>query len=220
MTELPAHAGEDRAELMSLLDQNFTSIISHGKRASAIVRSMLRHSRGGAGIVEAVNVETLTRASVTAALGTSPARDQARDVEIAWDVEPDLPEARMVQQDIAMVIDNLMRNAVYAVDSRRQAADPVNDADWRPCVTLILRRDGDSVAITVRDNGTGIPESARAKLYTPFFTTKPSGEGTGLGLSLSFDIVVKRHRGQFDIDSVPGAYTAVTIALPIIGPMA
>jgi signal transduction histidine kinase len=132
-------------------------------------------------------------------------------VAVEWALAESLPRPMLNPTNIGVVLGNLIRNAAYALDERRRR----NESGYRPVLTLGARALAEAVEIGVHDNGVGIPEAARAKLFTPFFTTKPTGQGIGLGLSLSFDIVTKLYRGALDITSVEGEFTLATIRLPL-----
>ena len=125
-------------------------------------------------------------------------------------LDPDAGDADLFSQKITRVLLNLISNAFYATTKRKQA----EGASYEPTISASTRDLGHSVEIVIRDNGTGIRDEVKAKMFNPFFTTKPAGEGTGLGLSLSHDIVVKQHGGTLDVSTEPGAYTQFTIVLP------
>ncbi|HEX3385913.1 MAG TPA: ATP-binding protein, partial [Mucilaginibacter sp.] len=122
-----------------------------------------------------------------------------------------LPRINIVQQDIGRVLINLFSNAFYAVNQKAK----ISGSDYKPTVEVSTLQQNGSVLINVKDNGTGIPENIREKIMQPFFTTKPTGEGTGLGLSLSYDIVVKGHGGSIDVDTKEGEFTEFTVTLPL-----
>ncbi|HTK21950.1 MAG TPA: ATP-binding protein, partial [Mucilaginibacter sp.] len=139
------------------------------------------------------------------------AKDKSFNAEMVTNFDPDLPKVNLVQQDIGRVLLNLINNAFYAVNQKAKTAG----ADYKPTVELSTSHTADRIEIKVKDNGNGIPDTIKDKIMQPFFTTKPTGEGTGLGLSLSYDIVVKGHNGKIDIDTREGSYTEFTISIPI-----
>jgi signal transduction histidine kinase len=125
--------------------------------------------------------------------------------------DPTAGEVDLFPQEITRVLLNLISNGFYAVTKRKLEA---NGADYEPTLAALTKNLGDSVEIRIRDNGTGIPTEVREKMFNPFFTTKPPGEGTGLGLSLSYDIIVKQHAGSIEVDTQPGEFTEFRIVLP------
>ena len=124
-----------------------------------------------------------------------------------------LPKLEVVPQEIGRVLLNLFNNAFYAINQKKKQLN----GQYQPQVTVTTKAVGNKIEITVKDNGIGIPESVKQKIFQPFFTTKPTGEGTGLGLSLSYDIITKGHDGELKVDSKEGEYTAFTIMLPLQG---
>jgi two-component system NtrC family sensor kinase len=136
------------------------------------------------------------------------------NVTIEKALDSDAGEADLYLQEVTRVLLNLVSNGLYATAKRKEKEGP----DYQPTLTASTQSRGQSVEIRIRDNGTGIPEEVRAKMFNPFFTTKPAGEGTGLGLSLSHDIVVKQHGGTLDVETAPGAFTEFVITLPREGP--
>ncbi len=186
------------------LINNEEKITHHGKRAEAIVKSMLQHSHGGDGEKQLTNINQLIDEYIRLAYHGLRAKDQSFNVDIKTDFAPDLPEINIVPQDIGRVLLNLLNNAFAAVT---HVAGPM--------VILKTQKLNNSVTITISDNGPGIPGDIRDKIFQPFFTTKPTGEGTGLGLSLSYDIVTKGHGGSLELETGLGNGAAFTILLPI-----
>lgn len=204
----------DRAEvadLVSSLTSNLTKIADHGRRADGIVKSMLDHSRGGGGEWQSTDLNALVDEAL--ALSYHAVRAQNRDfnTELERRFDPAVGSLNLVPQDVSRVLVNLFTNAFYALRKRRQKE---SGPDYRPLLTVATIDCGWKVEIRIRDNGIGMSQSVIAKLFTPFFTTKPTGEGTGLGLSLSYDIVVHQHRGRFDVSSVENDHSEFTITLP------
>ncbi|MEQ8710373.1 MAG: ATP-binding protein [Rhodospirillales bacterium] len=210
---LAALPGQDRDEVTGLIEDirnNAERIDSHGKRADSIVKSMLAHARESSGAPERTNINTLIRESANLAYHGRRAQDRGFNVTLDYVLSDDLPDIKVVPQELNRVVLNLVGNAFDAV-RERQAKDP---KDYAPQVTLSSEISGSLVVLKIRDNGSGIPDAIREKLFTPFFTTKPTGSGTGLGLSICHDIV-RRHGGRITLDSTPGSYTEFTITLPM-----
>jgi signal transduction histidine kinase len=190
------------------LKENESKINLHGKRADGIVKSMLQHSRGSAGLKEPTDVNKLVDEYIRLAFHGYRAKVKDFNVDLDINLDPLAGSAPMVRQDIGRVILNLLNNAFYAVMER------AGKADYKPKVSVITKRESNAVLIEIADNGSGIPDDKLAKIFQPFFTTKPTGEGTGLGLSLSYDIITKGHGGSLTCDTKPNEYTKFTITLP------
>ncbi|MDU0370385.1 sensor histidine kinase [Hymenobacter endophyticus] len=199
------------AELLADLRQNLQKITHHGQRAASIVRGMLEHSRASTGERQATDLNVLADEYLRLAYHGLRAKDKSFNATLNTHFAPDLRKINAVAQDLGRVLLNLFTNAFYAVQKRKEQGQ----ADYAPTVSIATRQlpDGD-VEIRVRDNGTGIPEGVRQKIFQPFFTTKPTGEGTGLGLSLSYDIVTKAHAGTLEVESQEGRGTEFIITLP------
>ena len=198
-------------DLIATLDTNLSKIVEHGRRADGIVTSMLLHSRGGSGERRKSDLNALVEEALNLAFHGARAQDQSFNVALTRDLAPDLGPLDIVPQDITRVFLNLFGNAFYAVNKRRRAAA---DPAYAPAVAVATRERGEELEIRVRDNGVGMPPTVRDQVFTPFFTTKPTGEGTGLGLSISYDIVVQEHGGAIAVDSREGEFTEFTIRLP------
>ncbi|WP_314944650.1 GAF domain-containing protein [Bradyrhizobium cosmicum] len=198
-------------ELTGLLKDNLQKIVQHGGRADSIVKNMLLHSREGGGEHRLSDVNALLEESLNLAYHGARAEKPQFDVTLKRELDPAAGSAELFPQEITRVLLNLISNGFYAV-TRRKADDGAGD--YEPVVTAATRDRGDNVEIRIRDNGTGIPDEVKAKMFNPFFTTKPAGEGTGLGLSMSHDIIVKQHGGTIDVATEPGAFTEFTILLP------
>jgi signal transduction histidine kinase/HAMP domain-containing protein len=206
-----APKNDEVEDLIAILDANLTKIVEHGRRADGIVTSMLLHSRGGSGERRRSDVNALVEEALNLAFHGARAQDQSFNVTLKRDLAADLRPLDIVPQDITRVFLNLFGNAFYAVNKRRRAgADP----GYMPVVAVATHEHGEEVEIKVRDNGVGMPPAVRDRVFTPFFTTKPTGEGTGLGLSISYDIVVQEHGGTIAVDSREGEFTEFTIRLP------
>jgi signal transduction histidine kinase len=200
---------EGAEELINDIQQNTEKILHHGKRADAIVKSMLQHSRQSSGKKEPTDINALCDEYLRLSYHGLRAKDKNFNAEIKTDFDPSVGKINIVSQDIGRVLLNLFNNAFYAV-SKRQVAQ---GKEYEPSVSVTTKKSGNSVLITVRDNGDGIPENIMDKIFQPFFTTKPTGSGTGLGLSLSYDIV-KAHGGEIKVDSKVGEETNFVIQLP------
>ncbi|NMO22321.1 hypothetical protein HPC49_51275 [Pyxidicoccus fallax] len=206
---LDAEALGEVLELLEDLRQNSQRITAHGKRASDIIRTMLRHSRRSEGTRSRVDFNTLIRESLGLAVQGLKGRAGAASVETQSELDPAVGTVELVVGDIGRLLINIVDNAFYATVQKQQQAG----AGYVPRVHVSTRRDGDTVELRVRDNGPGIPEHLREKLFHPFFTTKPAGVGTGLGLALCQEIV-QEHQGELRVESQPGDYAEFIITLP------
>jgi len=202
---------EEVEELTGMLRGNLEKVVQHGKRADSIVKNMLLHSREGSGDHRPADINALVEESLNLAYHGARAEKPQFNVTLKRDFDPDAGMIEAFPQEITRVLLNLISNGFYAV-AKRKAED--GDADFEPEVSATTKGGPDHVEIRIRDNGTGIPPDVKEKMFNPFFTTKPAGEGTGLGLSMSHDIVVKQHGGTIDVDTQPRAFTEFTIVLP------
>jgi signal transduction histidine kinase len=206
--ELAVGNNDSAKELASDIEQNLIKIIHHGKRADSIVKGMLQHSRKSSGHKELTDINKLAEEYFR--LAYHGLRSKIKDFNAALDSDLDvtIPKLNVVPQDIGRVILNLINNAFYAcIERSRNAVHEKSETAstvYAPTVTLKTEAKGKQVIISVKDNGSGIPEHIREKIFQPFFTTKPTGEGTGLGLSLSYDIV-KAHGGELSLVSHQGS---------------
>ena len=198
------------AELLADLRQNLGRIAQHGGRAAGIVRGMLEHSRASSGKRAPTDVNALADEYLRLAYHGLRAKDKTFNAKLEADFAPALPPVSAVAGDLGRVLLNLLTNAFYAVQKRQQTGE----ASYQPTVGVATRRVGELVEIQVTDNGTGIPAELMDRIFQPFFTTKPTGEGTGLGLSLSHDIITKGHGGTLAVASRSGQGTTFTITLP------
>lgn len=197
-------------EIRELLKGNLEKVIQHGKRADSIVKNMLLHSRQGSGEHRPVDINVLIEESLNLAYHGARAETTGFNITLERDFDPSAGAADVYPQEITRVLLNLISNGFYA--ATRRAAEAGNG--FEPKIMAATKNLGDKVEIRVRDNGTGIPSEIKDKVFTPFFTTKPAGEGTGLGLSMSHDIVVKQHGGTIDLRTEPGSFTEFIITLP------
>ncbi|TCU62781.1 GAF domain-containing protein [Bradyrhizobium sp. R2.2-H] len=201
----------DVEELTGLLKDNLAKIVQHGRRADSIVKNMLLHSREGGGEHGLSDINALVEESLNLAYHGARAEHPGFDVTLTRELDPAAGQAELFPQEITRVLLNLISNGFHAITRRK--ADG-GGGDYQPVVTATTRDRGDHVEIRIRDNGTGIPDEVKEKMFNPFFTTKPAGEGTGLGLSMSHDIVVKQHGGRIEVATVPGEFAEFTILLP------
>jgi len=198
-------------ELMETLRGNLDKIVQHGKRADAIVKNMLLHSREGSGEHRIVDINALVEESLDLAYHGARAEKQGFNIIIQRSLDPDAGQADVFPQDITRVLLNVISNGFYAATKRRTEADVDG---YEPTVLASTQSLGDRVEIRLRDNGTGIPPEVKEKMFNPFFTTKPAGEGTGLGLSICHDIVVKQHGGSIEVETRAGEFTEIRVILP------
>ncbi|TRW24755.1 hypothetical protein FMM05_09645 [Flavobacterium zepuense] len=190
---------------------NLEKIAHHGRRADGIVKGMLQHSRASSGQKELTDINTLSDEYLRLAYHGLRAKDKSFNAELITHFEENLPKATVVPQDLGRVLLNLFTNAFYATQQQKN----IEGEGFKPTVSITTIATGNSIEIRVKDNGTGIPDAIKDKILQPFFTTKPTGEGTGLGLSLSYDIVVKAHGGTIDIMSAEGKGSEFIITIPV-----
>jgi len=206
--------------------KNLKKIRHHGHRASSIVKGMLEHSRTGDGKKELTDINALADEYLRLSYHGLRAKDKSFNADFKFEADEKLPKIEVVPQDIGRVLLNLMNNAFYACAERSRSAVHERTLtgfqtlsgfeSYKPLVTLTTKNLGDKIEISVKDNGMGIPEEIKDKIFQPFFTTKPTGEGTGLGLSMSYDIITKGHNGELKVESIEGEKTEFIIQLPII----
>ena len=201
-------------ELTNMLRGNLDKVVQHGKRADGIVKNMLLHSREGSGEHRIVDINALVEESLNLAYHGARAEKQGFNITLERSFDAGAGEVDLFPQEITRVLLNLIVNGFYAATKRKAEA---GGNGYEPTLTAATRSLGDSVEIRIRDNGTGIPPDVKEKMFNPFFTTKPAGEGTGLGLSLSHDIVVKQHGGSIEVDTRPGEFTEFRVILPRAG---
>ncbi|WP_428665635.1 ATP-binding protein [Runella sp.] len=198
-------------EILNDIVQNLQKINHHGKRAASIVTGMLQHSRAGSGKKELTDLNALADEYLRLSYHGLRAKDKSFNAKIVTDFDPDMPKTEVVSQDMGRVFLNLINNAFYAVQKKSQS----EIANYDPTVWVSSKKTADELIVSVKDNGTGIPEEVQSKIFQPFFTTKPTGQGTGLGLSLAYDIVTKGHGGTMEMESVEGEGTTFVVSLPV-----
>jgi signal transduction histidine kinase len=192
------------------LKRNLEKINQHGKRADGIVKGMLQHSRSGDGKKEPTDLNALADEYLRLAYHGLRAKDKSFNAAMETDFDPDVGKISVVPQELGRVILNLLTNAFYAVNEKKKEGI----TGYEPTVKIRTHKTKQGVDIHVTDNGNGIPEKVREKVFQPFFSTKPTGEGTGLGLSMSYDIITKGHGGDLKVQSENGKGTTFTIHLP------
>jgi two-component system NtrC family sensor kinase len=210
-TSLDDAARAEISELADLLRGNLDKIVQHGKRADSIVKNMLLHSREGSGERRPVDLNSIIDEALNLAYHGARAEKQEFKIRLERSFDPAAGEVDMFPQEITRVFLNLISNGFYAA-MKHKAETKLNG--YEPTLAAATRNLGDRVEIRIRDNGGGIPPEVKEKMFNPFFTTKPPGEGTGLGLSLSYDIIVKQHAGSIEVDTEPGEFTEFRVILP------
>ena len=207
--KLEAKEAENIQDIMTDLQQNVIKIREHGKRADGIVRNMLMHSRGHSDDFQPTNLNSLVSEYEAGVPWNEGAGSELqRRIEEHFDAA--MEPVKVVAHDLSRVILNIANNACYAAYEKKTHMN----GNFSPVVTASTKNLGESVEIRIRDNGDGIPENVRQRIFEPFFTTKPSGSGTGLGLSMSYEIVLQQHKGQLRVESEPGKFAEFIITLP------
>ena len=201
-------------EILSDLTQNQQKINHHGKRASSIVKGMLEHSRTSTGIKELTDINALADEYLRLSYHGLRAKDKNGstprfNADFKTNFDENLPKVEVIPQDFGRVLLNLINNAFYAVQQKNK----LNLEGYKPLVNIETHLEEDEIVIKIQDNGSGMPDSVKAKIFQPFFTTKPTGEGTGLGLSLAYDIITKAHGGTLEVESKEGEGSEFTIKL-------
>lgn len=203
---------EDSVYIIQDLTQNLQKISHHGKRASGIVKNMLEHSRASTGEKQKVDVNALAEEYIKLSFHGLRAKDKTFNSDFKVILDESLPQIDAIPQDLGRVLLNLFNNAFYAVQKKLQSEN--KPVDYKPMVTVSTENRNEEINIMVTDNGLGIPQEILNKIFQPFFTTKPTGQGTGLGLSLSYDIITKGHGGELEVESVDGEGSTFVITLP------
>jgi PAS domain S-box-containing protein len=211
---LPGKVREEVSELTGTLKDNLEKVVQHGKRADSIVRNMLLHSREGSGEHRQVEINAIIDESLNLAYHGARAEKQGFNITLERYFDFEAGNADVYPQEITRVLLNLISNGFYAATQRAR----VMGDGFEPKLKAVTRNLGNSVELRIRDNGAGIPPNIQEKIFNPFFTTKPAGEGTGLGLSMSHDIVVKQHGGTIEVVTEPGSFTEFIITLRRVMP--
>jgi signal transduction histidine kinase len=201
---------QEMDELTGLLQDNLGKVVQHGKRADAIVKNMLQHSREGSGERRPADINALVGESLNLAYHGARAEKAGFNIRLEHDLDPEAGALELYPQEMTRALLNLISNGFYAATKRKAVAD----GEFEPMLSAATKNLGKTVEIRIRDNGTGIPPEVKEKMFNPFFTTKPTGEGTGLGLSMTHDIIVKQHGGRIDVATEPGVFTEFIITLP------
>ncbi|MBD0367543.1 MAG: two-component sensor histidine kinase [Flavisolibacter sp.] len=198
-------------DIADAVKDNLQKITHYGKRADSIVKRMLEHSRSDAAGKEPTDINALAEECLKLTYHAWRAKDQPFIATLQTQFDTSIGKVNVVAQDISRVLLNLLNNAFYAVSEKRKKLD----SGYEPVVLIGTKRLEGKIEIWVRDNGIGIPRELLGKIYQPFFTTKPIGEGVGLGLSLSYDIIAKGHGGEMKVDMKEGEYTEFVMQLPV-----
>ena len=204
----------DKEEVLSIIEdlkQNLEKINQHGRRADSIVKGMLLHSRGSSGEKTLTDINDLLEQYVNLAYHGMRAKDKEFNVTIEKDYDETLEKINVVPQDISRAFLNIINNACYAANEKKK----MTGDDFQPTLKISTKNLNDKIEIRIADNGSGIPNKIKDKIFQPFFTTKPTGEGTGLGLSLSYDIVTKVHGGELEVETKEGEGTEFIIKVPV-----
>ena len=213
-TELDYGNIHDAKEIASNVLQNLEKILHHGKRADAIVKGMLQHSRKSSGQKEPTDINSLADEYLRLAYHGLRAKDKSFNATLKTEYDVTIGNINIIPQEIGRVILNLITNAFYAVTEKKTLRQAQDDT-YEPTVSVNTKKVNDKVEIKVADNGKGIPQKILDKIFQPFFTTKPTGQGTGLGLSLSYDIV-KAHGGELKVETKEDEGTGFIIQLPVV----
>lgn len=212
--DISEHIDTDRLqeieELLNDLKGNLVDINEQGKRADGIIQSMLSHSRPSSGERELTDMNALLIESVNLVYHGFRAKDKIFNMTVETDYGRDLPWIEVVRSDVSRALLNIINNGCYAANAKKKAAD----SEFTPQLKVKTRNLGSAIEMRIRDNGAGIPREIHDKIFHPFFTTKPTGEGTGLGLSLTYDIIVGQHRGEILLETEMGLYTEFIIRFP------
>ena len=202
---------EDAKDIARDVIENDIKINHHGKRADSIVKGMLQHSRTGSAVKEPTDINAIADEYLRLGFHGLRAKDNSFNTNMVTDYDASIGLINIVPQDISRVLLNLITNSFYAVGEKKKQNIP----GYEPSVSVSTKKLGDKIEIRVRDNGNGIPAKVMEKIFQPFFTTKPTGEGTGLGLSMSYDIITKGHGGSISATTAEGEFAEFCITLPI-----
>jgi two-component system NtrC family sensor kinase len=217
--KLPEADKKEAEEFFADLTQNLEKINRHGKRAAAIVKGMLQHSLTNAEQKEPTDINALAAEYLRLSYHGLRANDKSFHATMQTDFDETIGKINVVPQDIGRVLLNFFNNAFYSVNEKEKRIGeglPAGEAGYEPTISVSTKKINDKIQITVRDNGDGIPQKVLDKIFQPFFTTKPAGQGTGLGLSLSYDIITKEHGGTIHAETKEGGFAEFIIELPIL----
>lgn len=216
-SELASNNIQNANEIANNIKQNLDKIAHHGKRADAIVKGMLQHSQSSNGVKTPTDINALADEYLRLSYHGLRAKDKSFQATMKTDFDSSIRKIDIVSQDIGRVILNLLTNAFYAVNEKLHQLDKISgkpDGSYVPTVTIQTKKQGNHVEINITDNGNGVPQHIIDKIFQPFFTTKPTGQGTGLGLSLSYDIVTNGHGGELKV-ATSSTGSTFTILLPV-----
>jgi signal transduction histidine kinase len=209
-TELEKGNTKDAASIVDDVKQNLEKILYHGKRADAIVKGMLQHSRTSSGQKELTDINALADEYLRLAYHGLRAKDKSFNAKFITEFDDGAGKISIIPQEMGRVILNLINNAFYTVNEKQKRLN----GSFEPTVSVSTKKADDKLLITIADNGNGIPQKNLDKIFQPFFTTKPTGQGTGLGLSLAYDIVTKGHNGEIKIETREGEGSKFTVIIP------
>jgi len=204
--------------IATYIESNEEKINHHGKRADTIVKGMLQHSQSSTGKKEPTDINALCDEYLRLSYHGLRAKDKSFNATMKTDFDNSIGNINIIPQDIGRVVLNLLTNAFYAVDEKKkhcQAELGEAGKNYEPTVSISTKKVDDKLEIRVSDNGNGIPQKVLDKIFQPFFTTKPTGQGTGLGLSMSYDIITKGHGGELKVETKEGAGSVFIIVLPV-----
>ena len=210
-TELAGGNADEAKEILSDLKLNLEKINFHGKRADSIVKGMLQHSRASSGQKEPTDINALADEYLRLAYHGLRAKDKSFNANFTTEFDNTIGRISVIPQDIGRVILNLLTNAFYVVSEKKKMVGE----SFSPTVSIGTRKTSDGVEVWIRDNGNGIPAGIIDKIFQPFFTTKPAGQGTGLGLSMCYEIVKQGHGGELKVETTEGAGSLFTVHLPL-----
>ncbi|WDF80269.1 ATP-binding protein [Mucilaginibacter sp. KACC 22773] len=210
LSKLPDDIKQEADDIINDITQNLTKINQHGKRADAIVKGMLQHSRTTTGKKEPTDINALADEYLRLSYHGLRAKDKMFNAGMKTSFDENIGKIEAIPQDLGRVLLNLFNNSFYSVAEKKKQ----NIAGYEPTVTVVTKKLPNAVEITVSDNGTGIPQKVLDKIYQPFFTTKPTGQGTGLGLSMSYDIITKGHGGDLKVETAEGEFAKFVITIP------
>ena len=202
---------EDLDDIVSDLKENMNKIVEHGERAISIIRGILLVSRGKEGEFIPSDICRIVKEYVWLSYHAMRANYKNFNISIHEDYQEGIPMIMVIPQDFSRAVLNVMNNACYSVWKKSQDAG----ADYLPAIEVSVKSDGQELKVVMKDNGLGMSDEVKQHIYENFYTTKPAGQGTGLGMSITHDIIVNRHHGRIDIDSVEGEYASFTFTIPV-----
>ncbi len=200
---------EELTEVLEMVKSNAKKINEHGNRAERIVKGMLQHSRGASGEMENIDVNQLVEEYVQLAFHGVRAKDKEFNTKITYLLDPKIGKIKLAPQEFSRMILNIVNNACYAVNEKQKTAE-----NYSPEIIIKTQKVESDFILTIRDNGIGMPDEVRTKIFNPFFTTKPTGQGTGLGLSMTHDIITQLHKGKIEVETKAGEFTEFLITIP------